>query len=66
MITASLNLLFFRIKGFDIQGDEVSPIIHLHLKDTDEFTRAEIEAKLDQYVDKVSYVRFHQNRSTRD
>ena len=41
----------FSIKGFEIRGDEISPIIHLHLNE--DLPRHEIEAKLDSYVDKV-------------
>jgi len=51
------NCKYFRkqiegIKGFDVQGDEVSPIVHLCLKDTEEFSREDVETKLGQYVDK--------------
>jgi len=51
------NCRFFRkqlngIQGLDVHGDEISPIIHLRLQNTDASTREEIESKLDEFVDK--------------
>ena len=37
----------------DVHGDEISPIIHLHLQNTYDLTREQIESKLDGFVDKV-------------
>merc|ERR1719461_2782383 len=41
------------IKGFNVQSDVLSPIIHLQLNESDnDLTRAEEETTLQDYVDK--------------
>lgn len=51
------NCRYFReqiegIHGFDVNGDVISPIIHLHPQKTEAISREDIEAKLDEFVEK--------------